>query len=106
MLLDANYDESQDKWDVQLYGEVDIYNADSLKSELHSLIEEQSADIQLDCTNLKYIDSTGLGVLVSALKKVKESEKKICIVNLKPYIAKIFTLTGLDKIFEIEVMDE
>ena len=106
MLLDANYDESKDQWDVRLYGEVDIYNADSLKSELHSLIDDKKADIVLDCTSLNYIDSTGLGVLVSALKKVKEAEKQIHIVSLKPFIAKIFTLTGLDKIFLIEVSEE
>ncbi len=103
MLLDANYDETLNRWDVHLYGEVDIYNAESLKSELHAMIDERKADIVLDCASLKYIDSTGLGVLVSALKKVKEAEKQISIVNLKPYIAKIFTLTGLDKIFMIEV---
>ncbi|MGI5849904.1 MAG: STAS domain-containing protein [Christensenellales bacterium] len=103
MLFDANYNEVLNEWDVHLYGEVDIYNADSLKSELHSLIDEKKADIVLDCTNLKYIDSTGLGVLVSALKKVKEAERRISIVNLKPYIAKIFVLTGLDNVFTIEV---
>ena len=106
MLLDVNYDESLSRWEVQLYGEVDIYNADNLKSELHTLIEEKKADIVLDCTSLKYIDSTGLGVLVSALKKVKEAEREIRIINLKPNIAKIFTLTGLDKIFAIEVTEE
>ncbi|MFA5675735.1 MAG: STAS domain-containing protein [Christensenellales bacterium] len=106
MLLDANYDEGHSTWDVHLYGEVDIYNAESLKSELHALIDEKKADIVLDCESLKYIDSTGLGVLVSALKKVKEAEKQISIINLKPYIAKIFTLTGLDRIFAIEVSDK
>ena len=106
MLLDANYDENNNRWDVNLYGEVDIYNADSLKNELHSLIAEKSADIVLDCTNLKYIYSTGLCVLVNALKKVEESKNSIRIVNLKPYIAKIFTLTGLDKIFVIEVNEQ
>lgn len=106
MLLDANFDEGHSKWEVHLYGEVDIYNAESLKSELHALIDEKKADIVLDCESLKYIDSTGLGVLVSALKKVKEAEKQISIVNLKPYIAKIFTLTGLDRIFAIEVSDK
>lgn len=105
MLLDASYEELLDQWNVNLYGEVDIYNADSLKSELHSLIDEKKADIILNCTNLKYIDSTGLGVLVSALKKVKEAERSIRITNLKPYIAKIFTLTGLDQIFVIEVSE-
>ncbi len=103
MLLDANYDEGLNRWDVRLYGEVDIYNSESLKSELHALIDEKKADIVLDCTSLKYIDSTGLGVLVSALKKVKEAKKQISIINMKPYIAKIFTLTGLDKIFIFEV---
>ena len=82
MLLDSNYDEARDKWEVNLYGEVDIYNADGLKSQLHALIEERQADIILDCTNLKYIDSTGLGVLVSALKKVREAGKQIKIINL------------------------
>lgn len=106
MLLDANYNENLSRWDVQLYGEVDIYNAESLKNELHALIDDRKADVVLDCTSLKYIDSTGLGVLVSALKKVKEAKKQISIINLKPYIAKIFTLTGLDKIFFIEVVDE
>lgn len=106
MLLDANFDESRDRWEVHLYGEVDIYNAESLKSELHALIEEKKANISLDCASLKYIDSTGLGVLVSALKRVKEANKQICIINLKPYIAKIFTLTGLDKIFNIEVNEK
>ena len=103
MLMDASYDESTDRWDVRLYGEVDIYNADSLRSELRALIEDKPADLVIDCASLKYIDSTGLGVLVSALKKVREAEKQIRIVSLKPYIAKIFTLTGLDKIFTIEV---
>jgi len=105
MLLDANFNEQNGCWDVNLYGEVDIYNADSLKAELHALIEERQADIVIDCESLKYIDSTGLGVLVSALKKAKEAERSIQIINLKPYIAKIFTLTGLDKIFVIEVSE-
>ncbi len=103
MLLDANYNEDKCRWEVGLYGEVDIYNADSLKKELHALIDEKKADIVMNCASLKYIDSTGLGVLVSALKKVKEAGRQISILNLKPYIAKIFTLTGLDKIFIIEV---
>ena len=40
---------------------------------------------------------------ITSIKKVKEAGKQISIIKLKPYIAKIFTLTGLDKIFVIEV---
>jgi anti-sigma B factor antagonist len=103
MLLDSNYDEAMDRWEVNLYGEVDIYNADSLKSQLNALIDENKADVVFAFTNHKYMGSTGLGVLVSALKKVREAERQIKITNLKPYIAKIFVLTGLDKIFQIGV---
>lgn len=103
MLLDAKYDKACDRWQVNLYGEIDIYNAESMKSELYALIEEKGADIILNCASLKYIDSTGLGVLVSTLKRVREADKRISITNLKPYIAKIFTLTGLNKVFEIGV---
>lgn len=90
-------------WHVSLDGEIDIYNAPDLKDKLHKLIEQQPGNIVLDCQNLTYIDSTGLGVLISALRRVKEYDGQITITNLKPYIRKIFVITGLDKIFALEV---
>ena len=67
------------------------------------LITQKNADVVLDAKNLNYIDSTGLGVLVSILKEVKAYGGKIIIKHLKPYIAKIFTITGLDNVFSLEV---
>jgi len=90
-------------WHVSLDGEIDIYNAPELKEKLHKLIEQHPGNFVLDCQNLTYIDSTGLGVLISALRRVKEYDGQITITNLKPYIRKIFVITGLDKIFALEV---
>ena len=63
----------------------------------------------IDCKELKYIDSTGLGVLIGVLKRIKDNNGNdsgnITITNLKPYIEKIFKITGLDKIFLIEVQE-
>lgn len=90
-------------WEVSLGGEIDIYNAPELKQQLNELIQKAQGNITIDCKDLNYVDSTGLGVLISVLKKVKEYDGEIKIKNLKPYIYKIFTITGLDKIFSVEV---
>ena len=102
MLINKSYLESQKKWVVQLHGEIDIYNAPELKKELERAIEIHPADMHVDCEHLAYIDSTGLGVLVSALKKLKEHGHQIIISGLKPHIYKIFELTDLNRLFVFE----
>jgi anti-sigma B factor antagonist len=103
MDMKSRYNDKLNIWGVDLSGEIDIYNADKLRENLHELINKNPASINIDCKNLKYIDSTGLGVLVSALKKVKDYDGEVALKNLKPHIAKIFELTGLSKIMKIEV---
>ena len=72
MLLDANYEDDANCWVVNLYGEVDIYNASKLKTELQSIIQQKNANIILNCENLKYIDSTRTG---GACKYVEKSKR-------------------------------
>lgn len=59
-------------------------------------------DVKIDFTNLEYIDSTGLGALIGVLKRLKVNEKDIYIINARKNVKKIFTITGLDKIFKVE----
>lgn len=87
---------------INLIGEVDIYTAQSLKEKLYSIIDEVNMDLRIDCSELNYIDSTGLGIFVGALKKAKQNDKKIYITNLKENIKKLFLITGLDKLFILE----
>ncbi|NLI59008.1 MAG: STAS domain-containing protein [Clostridium sp.] len=87
---------------VTLSGEVDIYTSQELKENLYRVVETNKKDLIIDCKELNYIDSTGLGIFVGALKKAKQYEKKITITNLKDNIKKLFIITGLDKIFEVE----
>ena len=53
-------------------------------------------------TNLDYIDSTGLGVLIGALKVLKANQKKISLHGLKPSVYKVFTITSLTQLFEVK----
>ena len=66
------------------------------------LVEKKPIDIKIDCTDLEYIDSTGLGVLIGVLKRLKVNEKDIYILNPRKNVKKIFDITGLDKIFKVE----
>ncbi|MBW4875477.1 MAG: STAS domain-containing protein, partial [Paeniclostridium sp.] len=59
-------------------------------------------DMKINLTNLDYIDSTGLGVMIGVLKKLKINGKEIYILNPKINVKKIFAITGLDKIFKVE----
>jgi len=102
MDIQKNWIEEEKSWYVTLSGEVDIYNAPQLKETLLAVIELNEGNTIIDCKDLAYIDSTGLGVLISLLKRVKEYDGSITITELKPYIGKIFTITGLDKVFNIQ----
>jgi anti-sigma B factor antagonist len=55
--------------EIKPIGEVDIYTSPELKNQIFALIEERNNDIIIDCESLDYIDSTGLGVLMSIYKK-------------------------------------
>jgi anti-sigma B factor antagonist len=87
---------------INLAGEVDIYTSQELKDKLYKIVDANKTDLLIDCKELDYIDSTGLGIFVGALKKAKQNEKKIIMSNLKENIKKLFIITGLDKVFDIE----
>ena len=88
--------------EVVLNGEVDIYTSQSLKDKLYSIIDSSGSHLKIECSELNYIDSTGLGIFVGALKKARQFDKNIYILNLKDNIKKLFLITGLDKLFIIE----
>jgi anti-sigma B factor antagonist len=103
MVIEQTYNETENVLSFKIQGELDVSNISEFKEKLFRGIESHSPNVLMDCADLKYIDSTGLGVLVSALKKTKASGGYIKIVRLKPYLQKIFVITALDKIFDIEV---
>ncbi|AXU25984.1 TPA: STAS domain-containing protein [Clostridioides difficile] len=102
MNIDSNLDSQNKFWNVCLDGELDVSTADKLKEHLHGLIEKNMLDVKINLKDLDYIDSTGLGAMIGVLKKLKINEKEIYIVNPKSNVRKIFTITGLDKIFKVE----
>ena len=100
--ITVSFDHGEDNWVITPKGEVDIYTSPKMKEVLVDCLKEKDVDVSIDCNMLEYVDSTGLGVLISVLKRVRESGNNIEIINLKPNIRKLFDITGLDKVFIIK----
>ena len=100
--ISSKLDSENKFWDINLEGELDVSTADKLKEYLHGLVGQEVVDMKINLSNLEYIDSTGLGVMIGVLKKLRTDDKEIYIINPKSNVKKIFTITGLDKIFKVE----
>ncbi len=81
-------------------GDIDIVTSPDFKDVVMNMFED-SGHILIDGEKLEYMDSTGLGVLISLLKKTRTNNSKISLTNLKPNIYKLFDITGLNNVFEI-----
>ena len=97
--IESHFDKAEHKWVFKPEGDLDIYTSSLFKEEVLKRLEEDETDVIVDGEKLDYVDSTGLGALISILRTIKESEKKIYIQNVKPNIRKIFDITNLDKLF-------
>src|SRR6266566_2771618 len=86
---------------LTLRGEIDVYTAPRLRQTLIDLVEGGATDIVVDMEKVDFLDSTGLGVLVGGLKRVKDREGTMKLVATQDRILKIFDITGLAKVFPI-----
>ncbi len=84
---------------VVLEGEVDIYSAPQFKEALISGIDAGAVNVVVDLSQVTFIDSTALGVLVSGAKRVRPKNGRLDIVCTDENITRIFEITGLDRIF-------
>jgi anti-sigma B factor antagonist len=92
----------RDGWAVlAVSGEVDVATAPRLRERLVGLVGEGRTRIVVDLEKVDFIDSTGLGVLVGALKRVRTNDGDLALVCTGPRILKVFEITGLTKVFAI-----
>jgi anti-sigma B factor antagonist len=86
---------------VAVSGEVDLFTAPEFKQRVTELIEAGTPQLVIDLTQTTFLDSTGLGVLIGAVKRLRSRDGELVIVNTDETIAKTFEITGLDQIFTI-----
>ena len=86
---------------VEVLGEVDVHTSPQLREQLVALIESGANDIVLDMSELEFLDSTGLGVLVGALKRLVARHGTLVLRSPREATRKVLEITGLDLVFSI-----
>jgi len=86
---------------LDVRGEIDLFTAPELKQVLAEAIEAGRIRIVVDLTATTFLDSTALGVLIGAVKRLRSRGGAMAIVSVDENIAKTFEITGLDQIFTI-----
>jgi anti-sigma B factor antagonist len=82
-------------------GEIDVYSAPRLRERLVELVSEGHRRIVVDLEGVDFLDSTGLGVLVGGLKRLRTHGGDLSLVCTQPRILKVFEITGLTTVFSI-----
>jgi anti-sigma B factor antagonist len=86
---------------IEVSGEIDVYTAPKLRECITSLVDEGHRNLVVDLEKVEFMDSTGLGVLVGGLKRVRTHEGSLELVCTQERLLKIFRITGLGKVFAI-----
>jgi anti-sigma B factor antagonist len=91
---------------VVVGGEIDVYTAPKLREQLIDLVSAGAYHLIVDMEGVEFLDSTGLGVLVGGLKRVRAHDGSLRLVCTQERILKIFRITGLTKVFPIHASVE
>src|SRR6201997_3780041 len=84
---------------VDVEGEIDVYTAPRLRELLIDLVNKKNYQLVVNMEKVEFLDSTGLGVLVGGLKRVRAHDGSLDLVCTQERILKIFRITGLTKVF-------
>jgi anti-sigma B factor antagonist len=86
---------------VDVEGEIDVYTAPRLRELLIELVNKKNYQLVVNMEKVEFLDSTGLGVLVGGLKRVRAHDGSLDLVCTQERILKIFRITGLTRVFGI-----
>jgi anti-sigma B factor antagonist len=96
------YSRTEGTWTVlEVGGEVDLSTAASLRTRIDEIVASGARRLVVDLTAVGFIDSSGLSALVSAMKAMRVAEGELMLVCGAESIFKVFTVTGLDRMFAI-----
>jgi len=86
---------------VSVRGELDVSSAGRLRSCLFEMLTAGPVNVTIDLAGLSFIDSTGLGVLVGAVKRAREQGGDVVLRDPTRSTRKVLEISGLAKIFDI-----
>ena len=86
---------------VAVSGEIDIASAPKLREKLVELASQGAQQVVVDLQEVDFLDSTGLGVLIGGMKRLRGMDGDLTLVCTQPRTLKVFEITGLNRAFTI-----
>lgn len=102
MNLEINHIKKEGKQFIFLNGEIDVYTSVKLKEILIPLTDIAENEVIVDLAQVSYIDSTGLGIFIGALKSTHKNNSSLKLIGLVERVRRLFRITGLDEVIDIE----
>jgi anti-sigma B factor antagonist len=99
--MDITIRESNDVVIMDINGEIDLYNVPDIKETIKAQMEGSKTNIIINLDKVSYIDSSGIGVLISSLSNLKKAGGSLKIINVYASVRKVFELTKLTSFFDI-----
>ena len=91
---------------LRLSGELDLRNVPEVRKVIREYIDQGNVHIIINLSSLEFIDSSGLGVLVGGLARVREKDGVIKLSCNNPRILRVFEMTRLTQLFDIYETEE
>lgn len=105
MNLEIDIQKEENRTIVILSGEIDVYTAGRLKEQLLPLTNEEGSTIQVDLGQITFLDSTGLGVFISAYKSAQKNNCNLEFIRLRDRVLRLFQVTGLHEIMNLKPIE-
>jgi stage II sporulation protein AA (anti-sigma F factor antagonist) len=101
--MDHSYDHERGGLIIKVPAELDHHAAEKLKGETEYLLNRYPTRcITFDFEDTVFMDSSGIGVILGRCRSMGVSGGKVCAAHLNPQLQKIFTVSGLYKVIEVE----
>ena len=94
-----NEDRNGTRTVLAVNGEIDIATAPTLRQRIQDAVDDGVRLVAVDLTEVGFMDSTGLGVLIGGLKRLRQLEGNLVVVSPSDSVRKIFEVTGLGDVF-------
>ena len=86
---------------ISLEGEIDLHESPNVRESLRPLIENKIPRIYIDMTEVRYIDSSGLAVLIDAMQRIANYGGKFGLINIRPAVRTVLEIARLDAVFRV-----
>ena len=91
---------------MTISGEIDLYNAAEVKEAIQKFVDEKKYKVIVNMGGVSYVDSSGIGSLISSFSNLKKFQGSLRICNVAGSVRKVFELTRLTSFFDIDDTEE